>query len=1366
MLYGEYKEKLEKRRRVFERVWHFRALIIACMLLLLATVGALLGVKGIVYGLSAPQSVEYGVEYEISAKAVLGKAVVQYRPEGGEWSENKPVAAGRYECRAIGRGAFGAVRESGVCEFEITRAPCVIVIDEDTLEYGEIPRFSAQLRKGDTLIIKDYTLVYEDGKTKISIATDGISAISQSGEDMALSYEFEAQDKEVLSVLRSIVVRTATAEFTYDGRAHSANSAVVTSPRNLAEGDRLEIVTPELTEAGETVNGVQGYKIYNEAGGDVTEHYSVNFTLGTLRVNRRPITVRTASDEFTYDGKEHSYGPESLEVISGGLVEGQELFCIAPAAFTEANESGYTDNIGFGIRERAGGIKTQNYEISHSFGKITINRRIADIYSADKELEYNGKAQGYSAGDYSAERAIGAPRGLIEGHVLSVTEPFAAVDAGTYANEPALSVTDGTGRDVTANYKFGNIGGSLKITPRRVKFFTVLQTAEYDATPHRCEKFYASSDFPLLSGHAAYPVFPAHTEVGVYNDLPSGLTIYEGAKDVTRNYAPEWEIADFGITQREISVFTGSGEHVYDGAPYFNAAATAENVLAGHKFISTVTNFAQITNIGEKQNICEVSWQITDSDGNDVTGNYTLPAGNITYGNLKVTPRPLSLFTEGFTEVYDGKEHKPAEGGLRAENLAPGERIEFEILSESPSIRDVGSRQNVVYFDYEIYGKDGGKTKDNYVVDGSVNYGLMVITPRPITVKTKNVTAVYDALPHFDESREITTGDIADGQQLELEFGSLTEAGSMENRPVSHHIYDGAGSDVTHNYEVTFDCGTITVEKRVVTYDTESGKFTYDGAAHYRTNHTLAAGSCAPVEGHKVSLVYKTFTDAGEYENTPEVNDITDEKGVSVKNNYDVRFNSGSIVIDKRRVTLTMKSAGWMYDGEAHTFIGDGAYDVTDGSFVNGHGVTGLGGWQFEKAGEWPHTPTGDRDVYTREGASVGGNYELTWVDGKITIEKKPVQITTLDVQWVYDSQNHITDESVRITYTGGSLGHTVLFSLERFTEAGTYTNTCNGVTILRGSDDVSENYEITVLNSGKVTIDKRYVRFTTYGATSDFFNDTVWVYDGQEHSYGHSSYTITDKDRGLIPKITEANGEITEHHFIWSDIAKVKDITDTELAVGYADNVFNDLKIVDQNNNDVTKNYDLVFNWGKLRVKSPIVINVSSVSKPYDGEPLELTDYDWYIAKKPPDTKAENIKVSLKGQITEPGSLKLSQVQAQSSYTVTGESVYRVDFAGNENTLEITRRKLVITTATITAERGDNPVLGSSASVPYWISYGTLLSGHSLSNFVVTGVLQPEYDQAANTLAEGYTVIDGKGEDVGRYYEIIVVLGTLNWTG
>ena len=212
-----------------------------------------------------------------------------------------------------------------------------------------------------------------------------------------------------------------------------------------------------------------------------------------------------------------------------------------------------------------------------------------------------------------------------------------------------------------------------------------------------------------------------------------------------------------------------------------------------------------------------------------------------------------------------------------------------------------------------------------------------------------------------------------------------------------------------------------------------------------------------------------------------------------------------------------------------------------------------------------------------------------------------------------------------------------------------------------------------------------------------------------------------------------------------------VKDITDTEYAVGYVQNVFKDLLTSDENGDNVTENYDLKTNWGELRVKSPVVINVSSVSKPYDGEPLTLTDRDWYIVKKPPDTDAKNIKISLKGQITEPGSLKLSQVYEQSSCTVTGEDVYRVDFTGNENTLEIKRIKLVISTATITAERGDNPLLGNSASVPYWISYGALLPGHVLDNFVVTGVLSTEADRAENTVAEGYTIIDEK-EPETRY--------------
>ena len=94
-----------------------------------------------------------------------------------------------------------------------------------------------------------------------------------------------------------------------------------------------------------------------------------------------------------------------------------------------------------------------------------------------------------------------------------------------------------------------------------------------------------------------------------------------------------------------------------------------------------------------------------------------------------------------------------------------------------------------------------------------------------------------------------------------------------------------------------------------------------------------------------------------------------------------------------------------------------------------------------------------------------------------------------------------------------------------------------------------------------------------------------------------------------------------------------------------------------------------------------------------------------------------------------------------------------------------MTRRTIQIATLSIARTRGDEPLYGTETDAGgevYWLSRGSLLSGHSI-RCEVTGVLMPEEDEAENTLSN-IRIYDRTGRDVTEYYRIETLYGTLRW--
>lgn len=415
----------------------------------------------------------------------------------------------------------------------------------------------------------------------------------------------------------------------------------------------------------------------------------------------------------------------------------------------------------------------------------------------------------------------------------------------------------------------------------------------------------------------------------------------------------------------------------------------------------------------------------------------TITAGNneiIVYYTL-----PLTLTAGSAEKVYDGAPlTQPA---FTAEGLVNGdtaEKISLSMTAES-TITNVGSVSNVI--DRTTVQYDGGALPAYYTL--TLQPGTLTVTRRgagekKVKIIANSYTVEYDG--RFHGANGYTTEYLAPGHKVKklILAGGRTDAGEYPGEfvPYDAAIVDANGNDVTHNYEITYVAGDLTITKRgldpknPVIVRADNSEVEYDGQPHGYVGHT--ASNLA--EGHSVQSVESSFTatEAGYYETMIDVSDavIVDAKGNDVTRNYAITYIFGNLRITKRgagerKVLIIARDNTVEYDDQPHGQNGiDTDYlapghrvaDVTiDGEKINAGRYAAL---------LYPY----DAVIVDAEGNDVTHNYKLTYVKGTLEITPYAGEVVVT-----------ITGNHDRVHYDGAEhtvSGYTVDIDTALYTEA------------------------------------------------------------------------------------------------------------------------------------------------------------------------------------------------------------------------------------------------------------------------------------------------------------------------------------------
>ena len=899
-----------------------------------------------------------------------------------------------------------------------------------------------------------------------------------------------------------VVIASSTKSWTYDGQIHTdevytvtfgETSGTATACENgkyiytLPTGDTLTI-TPTATGVKDYSATYSHNNTYTYALENGSTFSSVTANFGTLSIVPKTVTLISGSKSREYNGRPLTNAEVENKNENGLIVEtgwvGSEGATYSFTGSVTSAGPGQPNAFTYTLKPDT---NAGNYHIIRTEGTLTITRNTTAItvVPGSGEKIYDGVALTKTAHDDFT--VTGVPEGFTwtakaDGTVTNVV-PGTDEKAANAVTEFRILKDDADVTDQFSNIDTGATG-TLTIRRRPVTFTGETAAKTYTGSEIRLTavKVSTGENQGLLSGHAHNVTYIAEgTEAGgPYDGIITAIedvAITAGSQDVTANYAITVVNGQLTI-QRTTEPFTirlDDDEYGYDGDEHCNANAAnstaATGVTAyGYSFDENGTYVTELTALKK-----------TDA------GEYTIyvKATNPNYMNaaaatakLTIKPAAVTVTAQDKAFCYTGEAQSWPE--YTVSGLIGGDRIAAVVEG---SIRFPG--QSPVTNKLKSYEFTVG-TPSNYAVETKDGVLTMTNASVAITITAASATWEYDGTVHRNPEVTVTAGQLLPGDELVAEAtGSVTDVkGTAEgNNPVAagYRIMHG-DEDVTDNYAITTVAGTLTIRRSVLKISVRQHSYPYTGSPQGPAGtYTEGFDRYVTVEGQlwgNDRLISVTLTgqqtNAGVYEGEigvaevvigPKVGPETMKStaktaGRDAGGNYEIECNAGTLTIEKAPLTITAKDQTFAYSGavqgENHMTYADSAKVQVEGLLGRDEliGIT-LDG-QERYAGEYSGRIVPSAAVISARGAAKAaateekddpaGNYEITYVAGKLTITKAELVVTAKDRAYTYNGSM----QGPAGTYTSGFDTHVTVTGLKG-------SDKLTGVTLNGQARDVGE---------------------------------------------------------------------------------------------------------------------------------------------------------------------------------------------------------------------------------------------------------------------------------------------------------------------
>ena len=508
-------------------------------------------------------------------------------------------------------------------------------------------------------------------------------------------------------------------------------------------------------------------------------------------------------------------------------------------------------------------------------------------------------------------------------------------------------------------------------------------------------------------------------------------------------------------------------------------------------------------------------------------GTYTIEAKATVNGvelkaeaTLTINPATVTLKSADLDKEYDGKALVNGEKALATEEgWAEGEGATYNFTGSQTV---VGSSANA--FTYTL---NEGTNADNYTINKTE--GKLTVKDREtkyeITVKAKDGTATYDGKDHTVSGFEVTTFEV-NGNKYTVTGLSASVTGKAAGKYTSKVtgkavVKDAAGNNVTKQFTVNTENGSLVINRKKYTVETLDGNKTYDGIPL-----TAGAKINGIIEGEVVEIkTTKSLTDVGSIPNDKYELTWKTAKATNYKLDGE-KFGTLTVTAQSIDPGTDPEKPNPDYTGAKVNSPSDEVYDGNEHKWIPT--VTDKADKKLKAGTDYTveYSTKNFKDVGTIDVTITGiGNYTGT-VTRTYKITPKSVTVTAEDKTKVFGE----TDPKLTAAVAGTLGNDTVKYTLSREDgeAVGKYTITASGKA-------EQGNYSVTYA-AGTLTITNQSIDPGTdpekpnpdyTGAKVNSPSDEV--YDGNEHKW---IPTVTDKADKKLKADTDYTVEYSTSDF------------------------------------------------------------------------------------------------------------------------------------------------------------------------------------------------------------------------------------------
>ena len=857
------------------------------------------------------------------------------------------------------------------------------------------------------------------------------------------------------------------------------------SASGFVNGDTF-VSIPQCSYSGYTVRTTVGtYSI--TCANAVQNNYQITYVAGTLTVVPRALTVSANAKSVAYGDIAPAY-----TFTATGFVNG-DGFTTTPLcnAVVGSGTYGITTPAGSYNIVCSGGVQS-NYSISYVTGRITVNPKRVTITADYKFVNYGDPLPGYS---FVASSLINGDAFTTNPMCVSTYTRTSAV--GTYA----ISCSGA----VQPNYLFFYVDGSVTVAAKPITVTATDATKEFgDALPTFT---YTTTGFANSENFTVAPI--CATSANSLTGVGSFVINCSGA--ILANYQISYVAGTLSITRKSVLITAKTKNLEYgDAVPTYD-------------FNATGLNNQNVTPAFTTQPTCSASYQQWDTPlGSTTPRTYAISCSGAVGSNYNIT------YASGAALGQVVLSAKSVNVTPTAINITYGQTAPSVSFTEGSLLgSDVFFSHATCSVTYNQYGAAGTYPIVCSGGDAGPKYNFVYV-PANLTVAKRALTvnAVAANVVYGSTLGSLTPNAVGfingDGFTVAPTCSTSYVAGTTHVGTLNINC-SGA---VQANYDITYNAATLTVTQKPLTVTADAKTVVYGGANPGPYGYTTAGfvGSDRFTTAPTCAVTYATTTPAGSYPIvcsgavasdylisyapvslvvtqaplTVTADDLIVNHGDPIPNytatatgfingdgfttapicsssytpsasvgtlviscrsavspNYTITYVPGTMRVGRPALVITANAATYVYGAAKSTLT----YTIT-GLITGDHLTTSpsctSGYNQGSSAGTYAITCYG----------AVIPNYDITYVDGTLTVTKRSLTITPVAQYLVYGDVPAAPAMNANGFFAGDSftVAPTCSASYSQFGTPGTYPITCSGA--------VADNYNITYA-SGSIVVSK-----------------------------------------------------------------------------------------------------------------------------------------------------------------------------------------------------------------------------------------------------------------------------------------------------